>query len=353
MSTNCKYSCEFLALDKELNDDFKERKAFGRYLSRSYKRLGFSDKSEKVNDCGAFLDFGHNPDGSFKLANAYFCKNRLCPMCSWRRTKKVFSQVMQIMDIIKDDYQFIFLTLTVPNVPAEMLQTKLNQMQNAFRKYIRRKLIKRVCMGYFKTLEITYNRQRDDYHPHYHVIIAVPKNYFVSELYLNQSQWLLLWQQSMQDFSITQVKVEKCYLKRDDGSIDKNVSGVDLVKAVCEVSKYSVKCKDYIFTDNPLLTDKVTFTFDSVLFNRRLCSFGGCFSDVRDRLGLDDVTDGDLLHTDDNNDVKDYDSIYKVRWDWKEFRFVLYAIVYPDVTLLTDFRCSVMWDSLTGEVLIE
>lgn len=343
MSTNCKYSCEFLTLDKELNDDFKERKAFGRYLSRSYKRLGFPEKSDKVNDCGAFLDFGHNSDGSFKLASAYFCKNRLCPMCAWRRTRKVFSQVMQIMNVIRDDYQFIFLTLTVPNVSADMLQSKLNQMQNGFRKLIRRKAVKSVFMGYFKALEITYNRERDDYHPHYHVIIAVPKNYFKSNFYISQLQWLTMWQKSMKDDNIKIVDVRK--LKPKDNH--------DIGSAVAEVAKYSVKPSDYIFPDNIMLTDKVTFTFDSVLFNRRLCSFGGCFSDVRDRLGLDDVMDGDLLHTDDNNDVKDYDSIYKVRWDWNEFKFVLYAIVYPDVTLLTDWRCSVMWDSLTGEVLIE
>lgn len=343
MSTNCKYSCEFLALDKELNDDFKERKAFGRYLSRSYERLGFSEKSDKIHDCGAVLDFGHSPDGSFKLANAYFCKNRLCPMCAWRRSKKIFSQVMEIMDVIKCDYEFIFLTLTVPNVSADMLNSKLNEMQVAFRKLIRRKAVKSVCMGYFKALEITYNRERDDYHPHYHVILAVPKNYFKSNFYITQLQWLNMWQKSMKDDNIKIVDVRKLRAKDDRG----------IGSAVAEVAKYSVKPSDYIFSDNPMLTDKVVYTFDSVLFSRRLCSFGGCFAEVRDKLGLDDITDGDLIHTDDEKSVKDYDSIYKCRWDWKEFKYVLFAVVYPDVTLITDVNSSVMWDSETGEILIE
>lgn len=342
MSTNCKYSCEFLALDKELNDDFKERKAFGRYLSRSYKRLGFSEKSDKIHDCGSFLDFGHH-SGSFKLANAYFCKNRLCPMCAWRRSKKIFSQVMKIMDVIKCDYEFIFLTLTVPNVSADMLNSKLNEMQVAFRKLIRRKAVKSVCIGYFKALEITYNRERDDYHPHYHVILAVPKNYFKSNFYITQLQWLNMWQKSMKDDNIKIVDVRKLRAKDDRG----------IGSAVAEVAKYSVKPTDYIFTDNNMLTDKLVYTFDSVLFNRRLCSFGGCFAEARDKLGLDDITDGDLIHTDDEKSVKDYDSIYKCRWDWKEFKYVLFAVVYPDVTLITDVNSSVMWDSETGEILIE
>ena len=342
-TTTCKYSCDFLNLDKELNDNFKERKAFGRFLSRSYTRLGFVEKCEKIENCGATLDFGHRPDGSFKLVNAYFCKNRLCPMCAWRRSRKIFSQVMQIMNIIKDNYQFIFLTLTVPNVSADMLESKLNQMQGAFRKLIRRKAVKDVARGYFKALEITYNKERDDYHPHFHVIIAVPKNYFTSNFYIKQYQWLEMWQKSMKDDNIKMVDVRKLKAKDDRG----------IGSAVAEVAKYSVKPSDYIFSDNPMLTDKVVYTFDSVLFSRRLCSFGGCFADVREKLGLDDVMDGDLLHTDDNNDVKDYDSIYKVRWDWKEFKFMLYAVVYPDVTLLTDTRCAVMWDSVTGEILIE
>ena len=34
-----------------------------------------------------------------------------------------------------------------------------------------------------RKLEITYNKERDDYHPHFHVLITVNKSYFTDKDY--------------------------------------------------------------------------------------------------------------------------------------------------------------------------
>src|SRR5699024_2849851 len=71
-----------------------------------------------------------------------------------------------------------FLTLTAPNVPADELNDEIKHYKQSFQRLIQRKEVKQIVKGYARKLEITYNEERDDYHPHFHVLIAVDKNYF-------------------------------------------------------------------------------------------------------------------------------------------------------------------------------
>ncbi len=79
----------------------------------------------------------------------------------------------------KEDKQFIFLTLTTPNVTVEHLE---DEIKNYNRRLSNRKHFKSIAKGYVRKLEITYNKKRDDYNdynPHFHVLIAVNKSYFI------------------------------------------------------------------------------------------------------------------------------------------------------------------------------
>src|SRR5699024_1571634 len=71
-----------------------------------------------------------------------------------------------------------FLTLTAPNVEADELEDEIKHYNHSFQKLMQRKEVKNIVKGYARKLEITYNEERGDYHPHFHVLIAVDKNYF-------------------------------------------------------------------------------------------------------------------------------------------------------------------------------
>src|SRR5699024_5792648 len=71
--------------------------------------------------------------------------------------------------------EFIFLTLTAPNVPADELNDEIKHYNQSFQRLMQRKEVKQIVKGYARKLEITYNEERDDYHPHFHVLIAVNK----------------------------------------------------------------------------------------------------------------------------------------------------------------------------------
>lgn len=73
--------------------DWKGKKLENLELAASYKRIG-SNKYYRVLDCSTFLEWKYYFEINEKrLAKANFCKVRLCPMCSWRRSLKIFGQV--------------------------------------------------------------------------------------------------------------------------------------------------------------------------------------------------------------------------------------------------------------------
>lgn len=349
-------------IDLELQNNFRERKLYTRYLYKAYARLdkkGFSSpkidfgkRHENVHSCSKFLDFGHTISGEHKLYKANFCRDKFCPMCTWRKSKKIYNQVYTCVNHVKNDYQFIMLTLTVPNVSAVELSDTIDEMNYSFtKKFTGYKSFERICRGYIKCLEITYNRKRDDYHPHFHVLMAVDKDYFKSDYYLKQDDFLKMWRKAMKNNNITQVDVRKIHFNSKRPELN------NIASAVAEVAKYAVKPSDYIFTDSKILTDKVLYTFSTVLYNRRTISFCGIFYDLRKQLGfLKDINDDDdLINTDSDSEEEliNKDSFVSIsRYVWFNGNYHLYALEVPNKFVLT---CSddFFVDLRTGEILTE
>ncbi len=246
---------------------------------------------------------GMSEDG-YLLHMGNFCGDRLCPMCAWRRSLKIFSQISQIMNVIENDYDFLFLTLTVPNCAGCELPDKIDELQEGFRRLIRHKKFKNVVKGYFKALEVTKSKNRFAYncfHPHYHVILAVDKSYFKSKDYIRHNEFLNMWRKAMKDDSITQVDIRRVLPKEGQ---ELRPDCKSYAGAVAEVAKYSLKSTDYILNidirnfevEELIPSAKIILDLVLAFQDRRLCSFGGCFSDARKKLKLDDCEDGDLVH---------------------------------------------------------
>lgn len=312
---NCSISLEKSQdrLDFELKEKFAKKKKQNELLSASYFRLGL-DKSYRVADCGSWLEFALKSDNSFKLHNANFCRDRLCPMCSWRRSYKIFAQVSKIMDYIQDSFCFLFVTLTVPNCSGSDLSKTVDKINASFRKFLKYSRIKSVNCGCFKALEITRNSKTGTYHPHLHVVFAVPLRYFKeNKYYIQRDEWLALWQKATKDSTITQVDVRRA-VQKSTGDSQKAVKALSSV--VAEIAKYTVKSKDYILADNPELTDEIVSVLDTTLYHRRLFSYSGIFKDVFMALQLQDVEadNADLVNLDD--DIRPDLALQIYRYEW-------------------------------------
>jgi plasmid rolling circle replication initiator protein Rep len=280
---------------------WKEKKEASLLLSESYERLK-SKKAYRVAKCGDFLEFKVFTDGKMKLHSAGFCKVRLCSMCNWRRSLKTFGQVSKVMDeALKDTgREFLFLTLTCKNVEGSVLSKQLDIMFNSFKLLMKRKDMK-VFDGWFRALEVTYNRTTDEYHPHFHIILMTTKNYFKKDnLYITQSKFTDLWKESLGVDYTPIVDIRKFTTH----------SRKSLSKAVAEVSTYTVKDNEVLIEDEEgnidvSITDKVVTTLDGALTNRRLVAYGKELRKIHKRLNLDDSIDGDLKMTNIEEEIRE------------------------------------------------
>lgn len=107
-----------------------------------------------------------------------YCRRRWCPVCNAIRTAQLIKQYRPMFEQWGELY---FVTLTVPNVPGEQLRQELEQMYRAFAT-AKNRLRQRVHRGTgasfrgVRKLECTYNAARDDFHPHFHVIVDGKQN---------------------------------------------------------------------------------------------------------------------------------------------------------------------------------
>ena len=317
-------SCQTAVMDtfseaSELSKKFTPKKNLSLLLADSYWRQSLVNKGNRVFSCGTFLEFAHEvsdlgeimPDGKLIVAN--FCKDRLCPMCSWRRSYKIFAQVSQIMEVIHSDYQFLFLTLTVPNVKADELNDTITRLMESWHRFVNVKAIKKIMKGYFRALEVTYNKTADTFHPHFHVVIATFKGYATSRDYINHSDFLNIWRKAYKDDSITQVDIR---VARNKATSAMESAVADLQSVVAEIAKYSVKSSDYIFPEDTTMTDYLVRTFSAALFHRRLIQFGGIFKEIFRQLNLDDAEsdDADLVNV--NGNLNPELAWHIVRYEW-------------------------------------
>ncbi|MCE2281541.1 protein rep, partial [Streptococcus thermophilus] len=162
--------------------DWRGRKILSLKLADIFKELQYKKTFVKrVVSCGDTLRFIQNQDGNLKLYQAYFCKNKLCPMCNWRRSMKYSYQTSRIVDeAIKQEPKgrFLFLTLTVKNVEGKALNSTISQLTKSFDRLFRRAKVKKNLLGYLRSVEVTHNENDNTYHPHIHVLMMVRPSYF-------------------------------------------------------------------------------------------------------------------------------------------------------------------------------
>jgi plasmid rolling circle replication initiator protein Rep len=261
---------------------WREHKMNNQLLSAAYLPINTS-KAHRLRECATHLIFENYMQGGLKLRSANFCRVRLCPMCTWRRSLKIYGQCSKIVKQLEGEFEYILLTLTVPNVGAKDLCNGLMALSYAWHRYTGYPEISAIAKGYYKAMEVTHNVKAGTFHPHFHVLVAVMPSYFNSRYYLSREKWLELWNKANYREDISQVDVRK-------------VKG-NTVEAIAEVAKYAVKSADYIYPNDWDLTVNTVALLDSALANRRFVSYGGAFAMAHRELNLGDV-EKDLINTD-------------------------------------------------------
>ena len=256
-------------------------------------------KAYNVKQCGNVLEFKPSDDGYLKLYKTWFCKSKLCPVCNWRRAMKNSSQAQKVIaEVVKEKpkARWLFLTLSTKNaIDGKTLENSLKEMTKAFHKLFKYKKVSKNLIGFMRSTEVTVNKNDGSYNQHMHVLLCVENAYFrKKENYITQEEWVDLWQKALQvDYKpVANIKAIKPNKKGDK----------DIQAAIKETSKYSVKSSDYL-TGNQEKDAEIVQDLEQGLYRKRMLSYGGLLKQKHKLLNLDDVENGDLIKTSDDETV--------------------------------------------------
>jgi len=288
-------------------------------LANSFGRQGQEKKSERVRYCGYRLDFQRDPESlRLTLKKAWFCRERLCPMCQWRRSLRVFKEVSRVMGVAMmrygDELAPLFLTLTVRNCFGGDLFSVLEGMFEGWKNYFDHRRMRKIFKGWFRALEVTYDKDKvigqrrynkhkdvydrqgikpgdenpnyDTYHPHFHVVLLVEKGYFAGKDYMQTTEWVKRWRTAAGlDYDPV---CHICKVKNRPGK----------ARDIADVAKYTLKDADFLTKDKDL-TDKHVSILGDALRSRRLYAFGGLLKEIAKELKADKPDEGDLVDPED------------------------------------------------------
>ncbi|WP_410744807.1 protein rep, partial [Clostridium neonatale] len=149
--------------EKTVLDKCTDKKLKNPKFSNYIEPLISKKMIELINDCGSFLAFlGDFEMENKKLHKGSFCKNRFCPMCGWRLSCKDSLEITILMEHLRkeENKEFIFLTLTTPNVKGYELDGAIKSYNKSFKKLMERKEVENICKGYIRKLEVTYQKEK-------------------------------------------------------------------------------------------------------------------------------------------------------------------------------------------------
>ena len=310
--------------NQDIMDKYTKKKRKNGVLAYFMENLVSDATLELVRDCNTFMMMVADESMEKKKQHkGNSCKNRFCPICAWKKARKDALALSIMMSYLKQEEkkEFIFLTLTAPNVLADELNDEIQHYNHSFKKLMERQEVKKIVKGYARKLEITYNEERNDYHPHFHVLIAVDKNYFNNSWsYIKRDRWLELWQQVTKDPTITQVDVRKVRNNRDD--------------KIYEIAKYSAKDSDY------LINQDIFEVFYKALKGKRLIVYSGLF-----KKAMELFKNGEL---DKYKDTDPTEYVYAIMYNWGQEKYI-----ELETRLLTEKEQKEINGKLFDEIEIE
>lgn len=273
------------SLDKFNFQEAKEHKlqAIKSALAPKLKSIGKISNSERCENCGSVLCFGlyrnkQTSETAKILKNANFCKHRFCAFCSWKKSRKLIAEMMNVLEQAKSQYgnlEFLFLTLTVKNCSLSDMKSEVNYLSKSFEKFRHSKPFKSAFLGFIRAIEfLGDNTKKGEAHPHFHILLSVKKDYFDGRNYLTQNKLSEMWKKALGVDYTPVINIKK--VKPKNQNIDASLSGL------FETLKYSIKPLEIAkmnINDFELLIDNSKFV--------RQYNTGGIFRDIKPDIVFD------------------------------------------------------------------
>ena len=311
--------------------NFKKAKLQTADIVLKYQNFNLK-KANNIHKCGDWLEFARKEnintlEQKIKLQNADFCRERYCPMCLSRKSKKLGVEFYNVLKAIeaKNKVRYIFVTFTVRNPPLDDLKATVKHMNSSFQRMKQTKRFKNSILGYLRSTEFMGSKTpKGQAHPHFHCLFVVPTSYFkaTTDLYIKQDEWREMWKKALRSDYLPGVNVK--IIKPKKGTSD------PIASAIAETVKYPIK-SDYLAK----MPDNDFQELDYQTKGLRVLGSGGLIKDTLKELKLDLEDDNDLIHF-----TKDDDEIWRIieilRYEFQNGNYRLTEVRDPKEMMITN-----------------
>ena len=261
------------------------KKELNSLMAAKMKSAGFADRAKRMSECSDKVEITFCPDcGHYEITRAKLCRDRLCPVCSWRLSIKRYAEMSTVCTALLRDYpdnRWSFMTLTVQNCEPLLLDETLSKMAAAYNRMTQRKIFKQSILGWARTVEVTFNAETRQLHPHYHVLVMWDRN---ADVLTDGARLLNQWIAACRDLLVS---YKGQYIEDINGSTGET-DAADITGAVLETFKYTQKSSDLLSMPTSVFRD-----FTRNMARKRAVSFGGIIKEYmrKNHLSMDDEPD--------------------------------------------------------------
>lgn len=230
--------------------------------------------------------------GESQVERAALCRDRLCPICSWRlAARRVYEMSNTISAILQDtpEIKAAMLTLTVRNCSKNELRAHIQSLCSGFTRLRKHAAFRQYVRGYARSIELTYNEESSTYHPHIHALLLFDRSY---KSYIKQAEFADMWRTAARLPYAPIVDIRYAYSKEAPASALPEAAATfdalaSLRDSIVEATKYAIKPGAL----RALLSDADAASLAQQIAGHRLIAYGGIIKDYRARCGYTERED--------------------------------------------------------------
>lgn len=315
-----------MSLNTEIlqEQSFKKAKLQSAEIVLKYQNFNLK-KANNIHNCGDWLEFARKEniqtlEQKLKLQSADFCRERYCPMCLSRKSKKLAVEFYSVLKHLEaqNNVKYIFVTFTVKNPLLVDLKATVKHMNQSFQRMQQTKRFKNSILGYLRSTEFMGSKTpQGEAHPHFHCMFVVPAKYFATNenLYIKQDEWREMWKKALRADYLPGVNVKIIKPKKDTSD--------PIASAIAETVKYPIK-SEYLTSMSDADFEELNYQTKGL----RVLGTGGVVKEALKKLKLDLEDDTDLIHF-----SKEDDEIWRIieilRYEFENGNYQLKEIKQP------------------------
>jgi len=181
-----------------------EKKVKAGTIAQKLRAIGKISRYFRMKDCTDTIisDVCERCENRYVIQTT-FCRDRLCPICSWCRARRLAHRIGEIIAVNEAEKhsRYALLTLTVRNVAWDKLAEEIKAIMESWRRMDKRIMRAAAVIGWFRAFEVMRSNDNGDAHPHLHILLQVPPEYFDqdSKLYLfhRKDELIRQWQECL------------------------------------------------------------------------------------------------------------------------------------------------------------